>query len=85
MLNPGGGPIQYSETSPCPDPINPQLTLSVPALVLQSLSVEQRSRIAKIEIAFAQRVSRVLLRSYGEIADVLGREPRPSRKTEEPK
>ena len=84
MPNHGDGPIQYSEVVSCP-PTNPQVTLSVPPAVLQGLSDEQRMRIAKIQIDFAQRVSRALQRSYGEIAAVLGREAPASRDSEEAK
>ena len=84
MPNHGDGPIQYIETLPC-SPTNPQVTLSVPPLVLQSLTEEQRMRIARIQIDFAQRVSRALQRSYNDIAVVLGRDPRKPREGEEPK
>ena len=84
MPNHGDGPIQYSEIVPCP-PTNPQVTLSVPPQVLQGLSDEQRMRIAKIQIDFAQRVSRALQRSYGNIAAVLSGEARANRESEEPK
>ena len=73
--NTGGGPNKYIAVRPCPDG-NGQVTLSlpVPAAILEGATEEQRRMIARIQIAFAHRVSRVLARSYGEIASVVGLE-----------
>jgi hypothetical protein len=72
MPNQGGGPISYVETNPCSGGSgNPQLTLTVPVTVLQSITEEQRRQIALIQTEFAQRVSSLLARSYSEISEVV--------------
>ena len=69
MTNRGGGPVSYLAFPPCPS--NPQLALYVPEAVLDSVSDEQRLKIAAIQTDFAHRVSGLLSRAYAEIAETL--------------
>jgi hypothetical protein len=70
MPNQGGGPISYIETNPCSGG-NAQVTLTLPASVLNAVTGEQRRQIALIQTEFANRVSGLLARSYAEIAEVI--------------
>jgi hypothetical protein len=56
---------------PPPPPPTPQVDLFIPATVERVITPEQRARIALIQVEFAQAVSALLTRSYGEIAEVL--------------
>ena len=75
MPTSGGGPVQYIETNPCP-PSNPQITLSLPALVTAVADDEQRRKIALVQLAFARQVSKLLAEAYADVEAILQAEHR---------
>ena len=83
VIDPPGGPIKLIVApNQCPSDSASPLTLAIPATVWETATQEQQARIAKIQIDYAQRVSRVLLRAYGAISTVLDKDA-PQKKTAE--